>query len=155
MHKINKKAAAGEQILFLPYFAMFVFLAIGLAAAVILYFGGDYQVRQTYANILSNNLKSCLAKNTLAFTASNQDNGNLLFEKCKIAPEIAKSLIIEIKENGNIVYTRGDRVSCFLNNKNPSFPKCTSSQLDKPSSLGTTKYEILAGSKLVGREEVG
>jgi hypothetical protein len=133
----NKKATTGPQTMIWSFFLIVFLIGIGIAVVMALYFGSDYDFRETDATLLNYRLSSCLSENDFDFTIPLEDFKQQIYKTCGLNQQTVEEEFYVFMQKGENNYKigSGDHTQCALADKNPDFIKCVSNQIVKSDGI--------------------
>lgn len=142
---MNRRAQLGDQVMIFPFLFIMILIGGGIVGGTLLFFGKEYDVRQSEANTLAYVLQRCVQQNTFNWNAA--DIEQELYKLCKIDGLIlSEGSLVRLKRNSVDVFSinSGKIEGCFFTGaaKNLAYPKCTTVTFSKEG----TNYELTTGS---------
>ena len=142
---MNRKAA-DDQIMVFVFFILVFIVGAGLMAGVFMFFGSEYDIRKTDADILNYRIQKCISENPEI-----TDNIQNLLDSCQLNKEtIETNYQILIYLDETIIYGQENLLAeCTLGEKNADYPKCSNSLVDVEGK----NVKIITGANQKGARE--
>ena len=142
---IQRKAQLGDQVMIFPFLFIMILIGGGIVGGTLLFFGNEYDVRQSEANTLAYTLQTCIQQHTFNWESADIDSE--IYKTCHLdGSALSEGSLIRLKRNSVQILTVniGKVEGCFFigATKNPAYPKCTTLRFSKDG----TSYELTTGS---------
>lgn len=132
---MNKKAVLGVANMIWLFLLIAFIILIGLAAGFYIFLSAEYDFREVDASILNYKIEKCLGENELKWEADKEDFEQQFYPICNLNKKVISEnnffIYINFNDEKNYTAGKGDRTQCALSEKNPNYPVCVDSILEK------------------------
>lgn len=139
---MNKKAALGAQMMVFLYLLIIILIAGGITRGIAMFFGEEYDFRETDASLLNQKIYNCLSEKNINLNINLTEKEKFeqeFYSTCQIDKNVIEStFFLSLTFNSqDYKIGSGDATQCALAYENPNYPKCITSTLTKDNTIIT------------------
>ncbi|MDO8508890.1 MAG: hypothetical protein Q7S27_04365 [Nanoarchaeota archaeon] len=155
---LHKRGVIGVQLMIIPFLVIMAIIGVSIAISIWAFYGEGYDFREAEAEMLNSKISKCILENEISKDFFSSEN---FYTSCGIDSEvIKKNNMIKICDgfgeecltSKESIFIEGSNFNvCGLNEKDESFPKCFTKEIQKEGK----KYVIVTLSNQVSRRVQG